>query len=222
MLNEELAQLAIRTRAATLVVATTGSATLSATSTGYARSTGSFVTDGFLVGQEVAPTGFTQTTPGIITAVAALALSIEGGRAVQSAGAARSLVAGLPTLRAWENEQLTVPNGRWYVTDEWVPGAPPVIKTWPTRTGRFQEDPLSIWTFYGLTGTGISAIRAAVFAFKKLFAAGTHVSLSDGTSIDVRGDTSIRSGQIIRIDGGWSYCQVTIPFRASTRNAIAA
>src|SRR3972149_4040320 len=103
MPDPELAHLAIRSRVASVVVATTGSITMSATATGYARTTGSFLTDGFAVGMEVTPTGFTQTTVGIVTNVETLALEIFGGRAVQSAGAGRTLTTKLPTKRGWEN-----------------------------------------------------------------------------------------------------------------------
>lgn len=221
MIDEALLQAAIRSRAESLVVATTGSATLSATATGYARATGSFITDKFLVGQEVTPSAFTQTTPGLITAVSALALEINGGRTVQAAGSGRSLVVGLPALRAYDNKTITPLGYRHFITEELVPGAT-VIKTWPTRLGRFQEEWLSVWTWYGVAGTGAAGIRACVDAFKRLFASGTNLALSDSTSAFVRGDVAIKSGQILPVDGGWARCTITIPLRGSTQNVIAA
>ncbi len=219
MLDEELAQLAIRARAATLVVAATGETSLSATSTGYARAAGSFVADRFVVGQEVTPSGFPQTAVGVITAVSALEMRISGGRTVASADVGRSLVSGLPALRAYENVGFTPVSGRPYVTEELAPGASRVF-TMPTTTGRHQEEFLSIWTWYGLSGTGIGAIKRGVKALKALFAAGTQLDLTDGSMIRVRGDTSVRNSQVEQIAGGWAACQVVIPFRISTRNAV--
>ena len=72
MIDHLAALLALRGRALTLSVATTGSTSLSATTTGYARAAGSFITDGLVVGAEITASGF--TTPanngqGVVTAV---------------------------------------------------------------------------------------------------------------------------------------------------------
>ena len=81
MISNSAVLLALRNRALSLVVATTGSVSLSATATGYARAAGSFVTDGFKVGMDLTATGF--TTPGnngahVLMAVTALTLSCLG------------------------------------------------------------------------------------------------------------------------------------------------
>lgn len=221
MINQRLLNAAIRTRAITLVAATTGSTTLEATATGYARSTGSFVTDKFFVGMEVTPTGFAQTTPGVITAVTALALTINGGRTVQSAGAGRSLVSGLPTLRIYDNRKGAPTALVPYVTNELEQGATKVF-TLPTKRGRLQEEWSSFWTLYGIAGTGDEAILATVDALKALFASGTVLSLSDGSNVYLPGDVAPKNGQILPVDGGWARCMVTLHLRGSTRNAVAA
>lgn len=221
MINQTLLNAAIRARAETLVVTTTGSATLSATATGYARVAGSFVTDGFVAGMEVVPTGFTQTDAGVVTAVSALALTISGGRTAQASAAGRSLATGLPAIRVYDNRKGAPTVLRPYVTNELVQGATQ-IKTWPTSRGRFQEEWLSIWTFYGIAGTGDAALFAWVGAFKALFAPGTTITMTDSTTARVRGDVAPKNGQILPVDGGWARCTVTIPLRSSTANVIAA
>lgn len=221
MVNQRLLQTAIRSRAESLVVATTGSASLSATGAGYARTTGSFVTDGFVVGMELVPTGFAQTTPGVVTAVSATLLTIDGGRTAQAASSGRSLAVGLPTLRVYQNRKLAPTNLRVYVTEELVQGATGV-KTLFARSGRFQEEWLSFWTLYGIAGTGDDAMLAWVDAFKRLFTAGTRFTLSDGNTADVRRDVTVKNGQILPVDGGWARCTITIPLIGSTTNAVAA
>lgn len=220
MIAETLLLAAIRSRAESLVVTTTGSATLSATATGYARSAGSFVTDGFVVGQEVIPTGFSQTTPGVITAVSALALTINGGRTVQAAGSGRSLTVGLPSTRVYGNRAGQPTALRWYVTEETTHGA--IVKRMPTTRSRLQEDWLSFWTFYGIAGTGDDAMLALVGAFRALFASGTVLTLADATTVFVPGDGSPKRGQLLPVDGGWVRCLVTLQLRGSTQNAVAA
>jgi hypothetical protein len=59
--------------------AATGTVSLSATATGYARSAGSFVTDGFAVGQQVTASGFTNPAnngSSVVTTVTATALTV--------------------------------------------------------------------------------------------------------------------------------------------------
>lgn len=227
MINDILAQLAFRARATSLVVATTGSTSLAATSTGYTRSSGSFVSDGFVVGMEITAAGFgsagnngvkrvTKVQAGTLTVT-----SITGGNVTESAGSGRSLLAGLPLLRAWENIEFTPISGRPYVAEEWVPGGSSVI-TWPEKTGIFHEDGLSQWRFYGLPKVGVSALRATVTAFKKLFTPGTFFNLSDGTTVAVRGDTAVKSSHILPAEPGWVVCIVSIPWQTFTRNATAS
>lgn len=220
MIDTNLARAAVRSRAEGLVVCTTGSQTLSATATGYARTSGSFVTDGFLVGMEVTPTGFTQTTPGLITAVSASALAVSSGRTVQAAGAGRTLAVGLPALRAYENTPLTPTVGRNYVTDEWVPGGAS-LETMPAANGFLLEDGLSVWKWYGQPGVGADALDVSIRTFMLLFTPGTTLTLSDGSKLAVRGDTAVKRSSIIPLTS-WAVVTVTIPWRAWTRNAIAA
>lgn len=108
---------AIRTRALTLqVVNVTG--TYSATATGYARAAGSFLTDGFEVGQEIIGVGWTagaNNAAKLITAVDALTITTAGytgdvGRRTLSgagttveAAASRTLRCVLPADVEWEN-----------------------------------------------------------------------------------------------------------------------
>lgn len=217
MISSKLLRLAFRARASSLVVATTGSTTLSATATGYARASGSFVDDGFVIGQDVTPTGFPQTDVGVITAVSASALTIDGGRTVAVAASGRTLVSGLPTLRAWQNIGTTPIAGRPFIVEA-LPFGGSTVLTIPGRTGRLQQDGLSVWTWYGVAGLGTSALDLGVTALMKQFAPYTHFALSDGTTIDMRGDIGPTASDVVT-EGGFARVQVTLPWRTSTRNA---
>lgn len=223
MINETRLLAAIRARAESLAVATTGSATLSATATGYARTTGSFIDDGFVVGAEVAPSGFTQTDPGVIESVTALALTINGGRAQQAAGAGRSLRVGLPSTRVYGNRGAAPAVLRWYVTEETLQTAGGRTLL-PVSRSRLQENWLSFWTFYGIAGTGDEPIVGVADAFKALFTPATVLDLGDGSTVFVPSDDSAvpKRGQVLPVDGGWARCLVTLQLRGSTRNVVAA
>jgi len=77
--------------------AATGSTSLSATGTGYARAAGSFITNGFQVGDIVTATGFSARNNGrsVVTAVTATALTVTkaGGTATQGAATGRAITA---------------------------------------------------------------------------------------------------------------------------------
>jgi hypothetical protein len=85
----------------TLVAApSTGLVSLSATSTTYVRATGSFISDGFVVGQVVYASGFSNSQnngASVVTTVAATVLTVlkVGGLVTESAGANRTIAAGV-------------------------------------------------------------------------------------------------------------------------------
>lgn len=109
MYNPNTIVTALRARLATMTVCTTGSVTLAATVTGFTRTTGSFVTDGFVLGMELTASGFTKaanTGVKVITAVTALTITCEGC-VVEGAGAARTIRVVLPSLQAKENSEPT-------------------------------------------------------------------------------------------------------------------
>src|SRR6185503_14232379 len=105
MIDTTAATLALRNRAIGLVVCTTGSTSLSATTTGYHRAAGSFITDGFQPGMETLPSGWSVTGNNarcVITQVTASDLTIDGGRSVEAAGSGKTIAVGLPGIRIWE------------------------------------------------------------------------------------------------------------------------
>jgi hypothetical protein len=210
VLDHHAALLALRARAVTLAVATTGATTLAATATGYTRTAGSFLADGIAVGMEVNPAGFTQTTPGLVTHVAALALTIEGGRAVQAAGAGRTLSVGLPALRAWENVAFTPQDGRWHVEEDYIPGEPRVI-AW-AGSAPMDEDPVYRLKLYSPAGWGSAALTRVAGALLALYAPDTSLTLPSG-QLTVRSNPAPSRSRLAS-DAGRSMIAVTVPLQS--------
>ena len=130
MIDHKLIKRALRTQLATLEVATTGSTTLGATGTTFTRLAGSFITDGFQPGMEV--TGSMEkaanNVAAAIVSVAALSMKVNRTLVTEAAAAGKTLTVGLPSYRAWENEELDPTLGVPYVEEQYLPG-PTFLRT---------------------------------------------------------------------------------------------
>ena len=145
--------------------ATTGSANLSATATGYARTTGSFVTDGFRVGHTITASGFSNSTNNgrsVVTAVTATALTVtKTGGTVAEAGAAGRTITGDATM------EVTKAGGTALEAGTTGPISLAATATGYTRTnGSFVEEGFVVGQTIGVTGfsdqrnNGLSRIDA--------------------------------------------------------------
>jgi hypothetical protein len=210
-------QLALRSKLAALLVATTGVMSLSATSTGYARTTGSFVTDGFAVGMEVTPAGFATNTPRVITAVTALALTVSGAVTPETAAGSRSLTVGLPVSRAWENVAFQPTAGVPWVREEFLPGPTTQVTIGPN--GELEALPQYAIYVNVKDDTGLTAKRY-VNALRVLFAPRTEMQLTNGDWLRVRADTGPYAGQLQQSQPGFATQPLTIPLRLRTPNII--
>lgn len=226
MLDAEITQLALRARLDATTVATTGSTSLSATTTGYARAAGSFLTDGFRVGMEITSvTGFSTggnnqatTSQGrMITAVTATAISCSGCT-TESAGSGRTITVGIPYQKASEDVAFTPVGGFPYTEEVLVPTGTRV-HTFPVSTGHMTDDGLYVVTVYGLSGKG--SLRAYADAILARFAPGTTFTLSDGNTLRIPSQLGPKAGAITRIDGGWSFVVCEIPYVGESINAVA-
>lgn len=220
MIDQIQAHLALRNRLLSLVIATTGSTTLSATTTGYARAAGSFVTDGFHPGMEITPTGFTTNTVDIVTRVEALALTTKTTRSVEASAGSRTIACNLPALRAWENVKFEPASGRPYIEEDFVPGTAELISM-PYANGAIEETGLYVVRLYNLPEYDVGAIRKSVNELLELFTPGTQVT-NGSTTLRVRGDVGPRASQIEADGDGWMVVTVEIPWLAHSTNAIAA
>lgn len=220
MFSHLAALLACRGRALTLSTCTTGSTSLSATTTGYARAAGSFVADGFAVGMEVTGSGFSVTANNgarVVTAVSALALSCTGC-ATEAAAVGKTIASGLPTLRAFENVTLTPVAGQWFVEEDYLPGPASQFTTGPR--GWIEVTPQYVLKLYAPPGTGATALYKAADALLTLFAPRTAITLSTGDVLRVRTDVAPYRGQLLQDAAGFAVVVITVPLRGETANTI--
>lgn len=221
MIDLEATKLALRNRARALLVATTGAVSLSATATGFARTTGSFVTDGFAEGEEFVAAGFGiagNNGPRVVANVQPLLVTTTVAPAVEAAAGGRSLVAGLPLIRSWENKKAEKVAGRPYIDENFVPATQQLRGM--AQSGVVEETGLYVITWFGLENFDTGGINRPMNALKALFAPGT-VVLAGSVRIRIRGDVAPQGGQIIPQGNGWAACQLRIPWRAESLNAIA-
>lgn len=210
-------QLALRAQAQTLVVATTGSTTLGADSTGYTRSAGSFVTDGFRVGMEVTPSGFgSNTAPGVVTAVSALALTVAG-TTTETAASGRTLAVGLPSTAGWENIPITPVAGTPYIEERYVPATSRLISL-PASGGQMEDTGLYVLDWYAPANVGLQALTASADALLALFAPGTALTVASGVEVRPRTDVAPFRGGVRQDRPGWAAISITIPWRLSYLN----
>jgi hypothetical protein len=224
MIDLEAVKLALRNRARALLVATTGAASLSATSTGFARLAGSFAADGFAEGEEFVAAGFGvagNNGPRVISNVQPLLVTTTTAPVTEAAAGGRSLVVGLPQTRSWENKAVPRLAGRPYVDENFVP-ATHALTAGPAQGGFITETGLYVITWFGLENADTGGINKPMNALKALFAPGTVLLASDGTRVRIRGDVAPQSGQIIPQLNGWAANQLRIPWLAQSLNVIAA
>lgn len=218
MINHALVERALRTKLKTLEVVTTGSTSLSATATGYARAAGSFLTDGFFPGLEVVGTGWgdpDNDAAKTITGVTTLTLTCPGTEA--EAAGTRTLTVGLPQYRSWENMRFEPTAGSPWVRETYLPGPMSVIES--GSLALLEALPQYVVSVYVPQNVGMDASRAYTDALLTLFAPGTRITVTGATCI-VRENPAPYVGQIIRDDQGFAVAPVTIPLRLTTANTV--
>jgi hypothetical protein len=217
VIDEIAMQLALRAKALTLTVATTGTMSLAATTTGYARTAGSFLTDGFHPGMEVTPAGFALNTTSVITVVSALSLTVNATLTAEAAAGGRSLTVGLPSQRAWENVAFQPTAGVPWVREEFLPG--PTSQETLGPQGELEATPMYALYVNVAAETGLTAKRY-VQALRVLFAPRTAIVLPNGDILRVRADTGPYAGQLQQSQPGFAVQPFTIPLRLRSANSI--
>jgi hypothetical protein len=217
MIDHTSIQFALRAKLVALSVATTGAIAMSATATGYARATGSFLADGFDLGMEITPSGFAANPADIITAISALAITVRAGRPVEGSAGGRTLTAGLPSARSWENIAFEPTAGVPWVEEEYIPG--PVVQVTLGPNGDLEATPMYAPKVHVPASTGMTASRYAD-AVLRLFAPRTVIPLPNGDVLRVRSDTGPFPGQLLQSRPGFAMKPITIPLRLRTSNSI--
>lgn len=214
-------QLALRAKLLTLSVVTTGSVTLSATASGYARSSGSFLSDGFAPGMELTPSGFASNPVSVVTDVTALSLTVADPRSAETSASGRTLAVGLPSARAWENKKPSDDpplQSRPFVREEYLPGAP-MKQVTLGPFGEVEMQPLYAPQIYVPANSGITAASRYADSIVRLFAPRTAIPV--GTDVlRVRTDSGPYRGQLLQSSPGFAVVPVTIPCWIRTQNTI--
>lgn len=229
--------LALRNRALGLTVATTGSTTLAATTTGFTRTAGSFVTDGFAVGMEVVSSGFTASADnmtGVVTSVVAATMLVtpyvvtitndvatvtHPALVAEGAASARTIRARFPARFATENATFIPVADIPYAEEDFVPATSTVFSA-PASNGEMVQDGLYIIKWYGLSGKGTAALRKSVDALKALFSPGTKLTAGSHT-VRMSTEKAAETGQIIPLTNGWSVLILTAYWQVYSNNTIA-
>lgn len=218
MIRHDLVQLALRARALTVSVCTTGNTNLSATATGFARAAGSFVTDGFVAGMEILPSGFSSNTARrVIRSVSALAITTTEECTVQAAAGSRSLAVGFPGVRAWDNETAKQVAHRWYVEEEYDPSPPSRLRTFGAG-GQVDHYGLYFLRIGFPSNVGMLAPARLIDELLELFYPSWSTTLSNGDVLRIRGDIGPSRSRTLADGAGWSVIPVTIPWWVQSTN----
>lgn len=215
MIRHDVVLRACRAHLASLEAVTTGTTTLAAVADGYTRSAGSFLADGFAVGMQVTPDGFSETTPATITAVTATTMRVNRPRALDTAAGGRALRVVLPDV-AYTNVSYTPSVGRPWIWEQYLPNgtSKPVLGPLGTVEG------LALYTLavHVPQMTDATAVYRYADAITRHFAPGT--TIPDAThDIRVRSDVSPFPSSVTATDG-WAVTTVTIPVRVHVPNAV--
>lgn len=118
---------AVRTRLLTLSKATTGAlTTISVAGSTYTRTAGSFITDGFSLGDEAYVSGAgvaNNNGRSLILELAATTMKVDRALSTEAAGASITLAAGLWQGRAYEGRPFTPTVGQPYIAEGFAPVA---------------------------------------------------------------------------------------------------
>lgn len=215
MIDHGAVHLACRAHLLTLSVCTTGTTNLSSTTTGYARASGSFLTDGFRVGMEVTPSGFTTTASMTIRAVDELSMTVDGTVVAQGAAGGRSLSVGLPTVRAWENVEAEPVTGQPWIEEQYLPGG--AARVTMGQMGDLEGTPVYAIAVRTALGIGTAALRGYTDALITHFAPDTPLTIADGT-LTVRGQPVPAATPATRGET-WLASQVSVALRYRTTNS---
>lgn len=222
MISHSAYQAACRARAKTLSVCSTGSIAMSATASGYVRTAGSFITDGFAVGMELVAASFTKAANNgakPITAISADGRAISClGCVAEGSAAGRTLSVGLPLTRRYMNVVVDTEQGVPYFTEQYIPGPSKVVTLGPL--GEIELTPMYSGAFSVPEGTGEAAAASYINAFLTLFTPRTALALPSGEALRVRTDTGPFPSQLLAGEPGFAVQTAAIPLWIRTPNSI--
>lgn len=217
MIDHRALQLALRTRALTLSVASASGINLAASGSTITRIQGSFLTDEFSPGMEALLVGWSadNNTRFTVTDVEALTLTLDGTLTTESMAGGRSVTVGLPQYRAWENIGFEPTTGAPWIEEQLIPGTTRQISV--GQYGTIETRLLYQLQVHALEDTGIGAPNRYADALLTLFTPRTQITFGSDTA-RVRTDTGPYRGQLLRRRPGYATIPVTIPLEIWSAN----
>lgn len=214
MIDQVALHLALRGRLLTLVAVTTGAQTLAATSTGYTRASGSFLTDGFAEGMEITPAGFPSNPIDMVVHISTdgKTITTRSAHSAAVASSGRSLAVKVPSRVAWDDVPLQAEAGWPMLAERFEPTSYRGV-TMPISQGQREQRGFYVLTYYGPEGTGATAIRRFTHALIELFDMGTTIAVGSGR-VRVTGDPGPTVSGIINSGTGHARSTVEIPWFA--------
>lgn len=204
---------ALRAHLKAVPVATATGGLYGKTATAFTRTTGSFITEGFVPGMEVAATGFISNSGvHIITGVTETQLTVAtSGMVPEAPTVGRTLVVGLPALRAWENMPFVPIDNRWYIDEDYLPGQSAMA-----TFGELDHGPIYVIKLYGLAGKGVEGLYRFTDAILRHFRPNLPLPLADGYTAVVRTDPPPFRGQVLPEGASHALVVVTVPLWVRT------
>lgn len=201
--------------------ADTGGATLAATGSTYTRAAGSFITDGFRVGMEVTPVGFSDLTRRTIRQVTALTLTVDSAPTAQTVTTGRALLVGMPATRTYENVDAAasiVQPAPW-TAETLLPGT--LVQDTIGPLGWMEQTAIYQWTFHVTADAGPSALDRYADAMMVHLAPRLALTTDDGTVVRVRSDVGVQRSPVLPSDtAGYASVSVSFPVRVRTPNTL--
>lgn len=182
---------------------------------------GSFEELGFMAGMEVTTDQLmdNKLIDFVVLWVDENKLTIDSPRAGMSTVAIPNapvrFTVGLPTRREWENIPFDPEDGRWYISEDYLPGTSFLI------AGNYQRGELDVYPalmlrLYGLGGTGVEALYTVADKIVNLFPPGLALPTVDTHVLLVRGDQAPSRGQLVAQGAGFVAIPITIPLWVRT------
>ena len=217
MIDDEDVVATVRTRLRTLSVLDPTAGTLSAVADGYARTAGSFLSDGLRPGMEITPEGFAANPVAVLKEVKALTVTVDEARATEVAAGSRKLTVVLPSTQSWENIALVPEAGKPYIEEDFLGGPQEQFESGPE--GRVFYEPSYVVRLNVPEGVGSEASNGYLKALFALFRPMTAMLMANGDKLRVRENPAPFRGQLLRIRPGWATVTFTIPLRIYTAYA---
>lgn len=186
--TEAAIRAALETHLVGTTIAGTGSrGDIGATATGYVRAAGSFLADGFGVGDTVRPSGFADQTLARVLAVSDAVLVVDRDVTPESAGAAVVLDVVLPARRRFEGQPFARPKDQPWLRAALRPQASPLVAFGSGGVIRYQGAFLVELAEPVDAGRGLARAERLAGALRRQFRPGSRI-----------GDLGIRVGEATR------------------------